>query len=87
MAQRIPVFVDASDPISQAGVPTQPRHRPEIKVVDQAECPQPVLTIGTVRTGVPLTDRLPHHAVRNSGLHRADVARLICDPLLNRVRV
>jgi hypothetical protein len=34
MAQRIPVFVYASDPISQAGVSAQLRHRPEIHVVD-----------------------------------------------------
>jgi DNA-binding NarL/FixJ family response regulator len=34
---RIPVYVYASDPISQAGVASQLRHRPEVVVVDQGD--------------------------------------------------
>ncbi len=34
---RIPVYVYASDPISQAGVASQLRERPEVVVVDQGE--------------------------------------------------
>lgn len=37
MADRIPVFVYAADPISQAGLASQLRSRPEILVVDDAD--------------------------------------------------
>ena len=37
MAQRVPVFVHAADPISQAGIATQLRGRPELWVVDDVD--------------------------------------------------
>jgi DNA-binding NarL/FixJ family response regulator len=37
MAERIPVFVNARDPISQAGIASQLRGRPEVLVVDDEE--------------------------------------------------
>jgi DNA-binding NarL/FixJ family response regulator len=37
MSDRIPVFVYAADPISQAGVSSQLRYRPEVRLVDAVE--------------------------------------------------
>jgi DNA-binding NarL/FixJ family response regulator len=43
----IRVFVDASDPISRAGVATQLRSRPEIRVVDEDELDSAVAVVVT----------------------------------------
>lgn len=37
VAQRVPVYVYATDPISQAGAAGQLRRRPEVQVLDQSE--------------------------------------------------
>lgn len=46
MGERIPVLVDARDPISRAGIVTQLRSRPEIRVLEDAD-PEPP-TVGVV---------------------------------------
>jgi DNA-binding NarL/FixJ family response regulator len=45
MSSRIPVFVYAGDPISQAGVASQLRQRPEVQVLAQSELDQAVVAI------------------------------------------
>jgi len=45
MAQRIPVFVYAGDPISQAGVAAQLRQRPEVQVLPQSELDQAAVAV------------------------------------------
>ncbi len=37
MSERIPVFIYARDPLSQAGIASQLRGRPEVRVVDEAD--------------------------------------------------
>ncbi len=45
MAERIPVFVYAGDPISQAGVAAQLRQRPEVCVLAQTELDQAAVAV------------------------------------------
>ena len=45
MADRIPVFVYAADPISQAGLASQLRNRPEIWVVDEVDVDRAAVAI------------------------------------------
>jgi DNA-binding NarL/FixJ family response regulator len=40
MSERIPVYVFASDPVSQAGIASQLRSRPEIHVIDDVDAAQ-----------------------------------------------
>ncbi len=57
MPERIPTYVYASDPISQAGVVSQLRPRPEILVVDEAD-------LDRAQVAVVVTDVLDEPSVR-----------------------
>jgi len=50
MSHRIPVYVYANDPISQAGVASQLRPRPETVIVDQADLDQAEVAIVVTET-------------------------------------
>ena len=45
MSERIPVYVYANDPISQVGVASQLRARPEVLIVDQSDLDQAVVAV------------------------------------------
>ena len=68
--ERVPVYVHADDPISQAGVASQLRPRPEVMVVEAAHA---------ARTGVSLvvSDRVCQRALRALRLLREQEARLV----------
>ena|SRR5438309_1693268 len=55
--ERIPVYVYASDPISQAGVASGLRPRPELLVVGDSE-------LGSARVAIVVTDTLDDETVR-----------------------
>jgi DNA-binding NarL/FixJ family response regulator len=57
MPERIPTYVYASDPISQAGVVSQLRPRPEILIVDDGE-------LDRAQVAVVVTDVLDEESVR-----------------------
>lgn len=57
MPERIPTYVYAGDPISQAGVVSQLRPRPEILIVDDAD-------VDRAQVAVVVTDVLDEQAVR-----------------------
>jgi DNA-binding NarL/FixJ family response regulator len=69
MAGRIPVFVFGEDPISQAGVATQLRGRPEVLVVDGTD-------IDSAEVAVVIVDQMGEtcartvHAVQRGGCPR-----------------
>jgi DNA-binding NarL/FixJ family response regulator len=55
--ERIPVFVYARDPISEAGVASQLRPRPEVRVVDASEMHE-------AKVALIVTDRVDEDAIR-----------------------
>jgi len=55
--ERIPVYVHARDPISEAGVASQLRPRPEVRVVSAAEMHE-------AKVAVVVTDRVDEDAIR-----------------------
>ncbi len=57
MAQRVPVYVYANDPISQAGVASALRPRPETRVVDQAD-------LDTAEVAVVVTEAVDEEILR-----------------------
>jgi DNA-binding NarL/FixJ family response regulator len=57
MAERIPVFVYASDPVSEAGVAAALRGRPEVTVVAQAE-------VDAALVALVVTDEVDEEATR-----------------------
>lgn len=57
MSERIPTYVYAGDPISQAGVISQLRPRPEIEIVDEAD-------LARARVAVVVTDVLDDTTLR-----------------------
>jgi DNA-binding NarL/FixJ family response regulator len=69
MSSRIPVFVYAGDPISQAGVASQLRQRPEVQVLGQSEVDQAVVAI-VVAAGVDEEVLRVLRAVQRGGVPR-----------------
>lgn len=57
MEQRVPVFVYAADPISQAGVASQLRRRPEVLVVEDGD-------VDTAEVAVVMTDVVDEETTR-----------------------
>jgi DNA-binding NarL/FixJ family response regulator len=57
MSERIPVFVFARDPVSQAGVSAQLRPRPEVLVVDEGE-------VDTAEVAIVVADDVDEDAIR-----------------------
>jgi DNA-binding NarL/FixJ family response regulator len=57
MSERIPVFVFARDPVSQAGVSAQLRPRPEVVVVDEGE-------VDTAEVAIVVADDVDEDAIR-----------------------
>jgi DNA-binding NarL/FixJ family response regulator len=57
MPERIPVFVFARDPVSQAGVSAQLRPRPEVVVVDEGE-------VDTAKVAIVVADDVDEDAIR-----------------------
>jgi DNA-binding NarL/FixJ family response regulator len=57
MSERIPVYVYASDPISQAGVVSQLRPRPEVCIVDDAD-------VDRAQVAVIVTDTVDEESLR-----------------------
>src|SRR5207245_5803406 len=57
MSERIPVFIYARDPLSQAGIASQLRGRPEVKVVDDAD-------VDTAAVALVVADEVDDEAVR-----------------------
>jgi DNA-binding NarL/FixJ family response regulator len=57
MSERIPVFVFARDPVSQAGVSAQLRPRPEVVVVDEGE-------VDTAEVALVVADDVDEDAIR-----------------------
>jgi len=71
MGDRISVFVYARDPISRAGVATQLRSRPEIRVVDDGE-------IDSAAVAVVVAEEVDGEAVRQmKALRRNGCARVV----------
>jgi DNA-binding NarL/FixJ family response regulator len=57
MSERIPVFVFARDPVSQAGVSAQLRPRPEVVVVDEGE-------VDTAEVAIVVADDVDEDTIR-----------------------
>lgn len=78
MSSRIPVFVYAGDPISQAGVASQLRQRPEIQVLGQSEVDQAVVAI-VVADGVDDEVLRVLRAVQRGGVPRTVLVATVLD--------
>ncbi len=87
MADRIPVFVYAADPISQAGLASQLRNRPEIWVVDDADVDRAAVAIVSADEVDEETARVVR-AVQRNGCPRivVVVARLDDAGLLSAIQ-
>lgn len=71
MSQSIPVFVYAGDPISQAGMASQLRGRPELRVVDEHE-------VDTAAVAVVVADEVDDDLVRSmKALQRNGCPRVV----------
>jgi DNA-binding NarL/FixJ family response regulator len=70
MSERIPVFVYGHDPISQAGVTSQLRSRPEVRVVDDA--------VDQAAVAIVVVDRVDDEAARVvSAIQRNGIPRVL----------
>lgn len=71
MSERVPVFLYARDPILQAGLASQLRHRPEVEVVGDAQ-------VDEARVAVVVADGVDEETVRVlRALQRNGVPRLV----------
>lgn len=78
MEQRISVYVYATDPISQAGVSSQLRQRPEILVVDQSDVDQAQVALIIAEVVDDATLRILR-AVQRGGVPRTVLVATVLD--------
>lgn len=78
--RRIPVYVYANDPISQAGVASQLRQRPELCIVDQADIDEAEIAIVIADTVDPEVIRVLR-AIQRGGVPRTVLVATTLDEI------